>query len=125
MTKYLTIHGRLPGMNEYTNAQRTNRYKGAKLKADAQSTVESEIQRQLKGVKLNPPIMILYRFYEKDKRRDLDNISGMAHKVIQDAMVTQGLIADDGWDYISGFSDEFWIDRNNPRIEIVIQEVYR
>lgn len=68
-------------------------------------------------------VELLYTFYEKDTRRDLDNISGFAHKVIQDALVNTGIIPGDGWKDIKGMRDMFRIDKKCPRIEVIIIEV--
>ena len=45
----LTIPGRLPGLNELIEAERSNRYKGAQLKKDAERRICAEIRRQLHG----------------------------------------------------------------------------
>lgn len=65
---------------------------------------------------------ILFRWYEPNKKRDLDNICS-AKKFIQDALVKMGVLQGDGWRHIIGFSDEFYIDKDNPRIEVEIKEV--
>lgn len=64
-----------------------------------------------------------YRWYEPDRRRDLDNISSFGRKVIQDALVETHVLKNDGWKAIIGFRDEFYVDRNNPRIEVEIEVV--
>lgn len=64
-----------------------------------------------------------YRWYEKDRRRDLDNVSSFGRKVIQDALVQTHVLKNDGWKEITGFSDEFFVDADNPRIEVEIEEV--
>ena len=46
----LEIKGKLPGLNEYTAAQRSNQYKGAKMKAEAQELVQWSIYSQLRGL---------------------------------------------------------------------------
>ena len=42
---------------------------------------------------------------------------------LQDALVKSGVLQGDGWKHIVGFSDEFYIDKENPRIEVEIREV--
>lgn len=64
-----------------------------------------------------------YKWFEKDRRRDLDNISSFGRKVIQDALVKTRVLENDGWRHIVGFSDEFYIDKKSPRIEVEITEV--
>ena len=118
----LIIYGRLPGINEYTAACRRNPYKGAAMKKEAESAVEWAIR----AAKLGPiptPCRLAYTWYEPNKKRDMDNVSGFGHKVIQDALVKAGKLPGDGWAYIVGFSDDFRVDRNNPRIEVTFTEV--
>ena len=64
-----------------------------------------------------------YILYEKNKKRDLDNISSFGRKVIQDALVDNGILKNDGWEDVVGFSDSFYIDKENPRIEVIISEI--
>ncbi len=122
MTHRLIIPGRLAGINEYTYESRRSPYAGAELKRRDQHTCEVAILDCLRGVKIENPVHVSFEFYEKNKRRDLDNISGWAHKVIFDALVNCGVLADDGWDEINGFDDEFFVDSKNPRIEVFINE---
>ena len=49
-------------------------------------------------------------------------MSSFGRKVIQDALVKCGVLKDDGWDYVIGFTDQFFCDRNEPRIEVLIEE---
>lgn len=115
-----TIHDRLPGMNEYTDQQRRNKYSGNLMKRHAQKAIEWEIRAaKLKPIK--SPVEIIYTYYEPNRRRDKDNIAGFAHKVVQDALVACGILKDDGWDYIVGFEDRFEIDRKHPHIDIELR----
>ena len=121
----LTIPGRLPGLNEYTNACRTNPKKGNLMKREAQEAVMWQILAQMRRCKFTRPVFLLFTFYEQDRRRDKDNVSSFARKVIQDALVKCGTLQDDGWDYVTGALDRFEVDRDNPRIvvEFIEQEV--
>lgn len=123
MEYLLTIPGRLNNLNDYISAERTNRYKGAKMKADNEDIVMLAIRKYLKGVQIHKKVTMEYLWVEKNKRRDLDNVSSFGRKVIQDALVKSGVLANDGWEQISGFSDAFQVDARNPRIEVLIREV--
>lgn len=114
----LTIPGRLPGLNEYTEATRRNRYKGATMKRQAQELVQWCIRAQLHQKKIARPVFLLFTFYEQDRRRDHDNVSSFARKVIQDALVTCGTLKDDGWNDITGYLDWFRVDAKHPRITV-------
>ncbi len=122
MEYLLTIPGTLPNLNDYIAAERTNRHKGAKMKADSGNIVAVAIRQCLRGVRIEKPVHMEYTWYEPNKRRDLDNISSFGRKVIQDALVNAAVLKDDGWKYVVGFSDRFEVDKENPRIEVLIRE---
>ena len=107
MEYLLTIPGTLNNLNDYISAERTNRHKGAKMKASNGDIVTVAISRCMKGVKIEKPVFMEYLWVEPNRRRDLDNISSFGRKVIQDALVDTGVLKDDGWKYVVGFSDKF------------------
>lgn len=120
----ITIRGRLPGLNEYIAAERTNRHAAAKMKREAQGLVQLQLRRQIRG-KLREPVYMRYTWYEPDRRRDKSNISAYGRKIIEDALVKCGALENDGWRNIAGFADEFAVDKGRPRIEIEILEEYQ
>ncbi len=122
--RVLSIPGRLPGLNEYTDTCRTNPRAGAKMKRQAQETAGWYITAQLRKQQFEKPVFLLFTFYEQDRRRDRDNVSSFARKVIQDALVQCGVLHDDGWDYVTGYLDQFKVDKKSPRIvvEFIEQE---
>lgn len=119
----LTIYGRLPGLNDMIEADRRDRRAGNRLKQESQETIRLYILRDLKHLKIDKPVELHYSFYEPNRRRDLDNISGYAHKVTQDALVASGVLKNDGWANIVGMKDSFFVDSRNPRIEVIMKEV--
>ena len=123
MTYKFTIPGRLDGLNEYTAANRTNPHKGSDMKKTNENIVICAIRKNLRGIHINNPVTLKYDFYEPNRRRDLDNISSFAHKVIQDALVKTGVLKNDGWREISGYLDNFYCNNQKPRIEVTIVEV--
>ena len=123
MEYLLIIPGRLDNLNDYISAERSNRYEGAKMKSSNEAIVIFAIKECLAGVKIDKPVHMTYRWFEKDKRRDLDNISSFGRKVIQDALVYSHVLKDDGWKNIVGFEDRFEVDAVNPRIEVLIREI--
>lgn len=122
MEYLLTIPGKLNNLNDYIAAERSNRYKGAKMKADNGRAVALAARQCMEGVRIRRPVFMEYTWVEPDRRRDMDNISSFGRKVIQDALVDVGVLEDDGWRNILGFSDRFEVDRKNPRIEVKIIE---
>lgn len=68
-------------------------------------------------------IRITYQWREKDRRRDPDNFSGMGKKFANDSLVHAGIIADDGWDQIVGWSESWIVDERNPGVELILEEI--
>lgn len=123
MEYLLVIPTRLNNLNDYITADRTNRYKGAAMKARNEALVKVAIKQQMRSIRIERPVYMEYTWYERNKRRDLDNISSFGRKVIQDALVQTRVLVNDGWNEIVGFSDQFYVDAANPRIKVLIREV--
>ena len=121
MPMKLVINGRLPNLNDLVEKERTHRQAGAKLKRESQAEVIWFIRTQLREA-LKEPVYMAYLWVEKDRRRDMDNVSAFGRKVIQDALVITGRLKNDGWDNIIGFCDDFAVDKDRPRIEVTIYE---
>ena len=127
MKKYkLTSPGLVPGLNEYINVERTykGKYKAASMKRQVQHMIGYMIKIQLKNIRFTNPVWMHYIWVEPNRRRDKDNIA-FAKKFIQDALVEAGVIRNDGWSEIEGFSDDFVLDPKNPRVEVTIEECKR
>lgn len=75
----------------------------------------------LRKKKLNFPVIVEITWYEKNKRRDPDNVA-FAKKFVLDSLVESGTFPGDGQRYVLGFIDHFRVDSKNPRIEITIHE---
>lgn len=117
------ILGRLPGLNDYTAANRANPHKGGKMKKDSEEAVIWAIRQQLRDLHITRPVHIDFQWAEKNRRRDHDNVSSFGRKVIQDALVKTGVLKDDGWNYVVGFTDSFVCDKEHPRVEVTLREV--
>ena len=119
----LTIPGTLPGLNEYVDAERAvkGKYKAAAMKKQAENVIGYMIKTQLRGVHFDRPVVIHYLWIEPSRRRDKDNIA-FAKKFIQDSLVRQGVLENDGWNQIEHFTDDFAVDPKDPRIEVTIEE---
>lgn len=117
----IIIPGRFDGLNEFINANR--RMNGHWNAGNAMKQKDQKrICQYLPEVKFRKKIFIEYVFYERNTKRDKDNISGYFHKIFQDALVQGGLLENDGWKNIDGWADYFYVDGKNPRIEIFIRE---
>lgn len=114
-----TISGKLPGLNEYIKACRTGAQVGAQMKKKQQKYVEGFIPKFADP--FTEPVVIKIYYYEPNKRRDPDNISGFARKVILDALVKSGILKDDGQDEIERIVEWWKVDKNEP---CIIVEIY-
>ena len=117
----LIIQGTLPNLNQYVLACRSNKFAGSKMKKDTEALITLYIKTQLK-TQIKGSVNLSFKWYEPNKRRDLDNIA-FAKKFILDALVKNGILENDNWQYVKGFTDEFFIDKENPRVEVEINEV--
>lgn len=121
-SKRFFVHALLPTLNEYTKATRGNLYASAAMKKNAERIIMMEAISQLRGWKTDKPVFLVFRWVERDKRRDHDNVA-FAKKFVQDALVKAGVIPGDGWKHVTGFLDLFEIDKKNPGVEVCIVEV--
>lgn len=140
----LTYRGRLLGVNEFVNANRivgelksVREIKGAKnrrrkrfylgwqTKKTIQDGLAAEFHTQANGVKFAGHVSIYIAFFEKDNRRDDDNVTGGA-KFILDALTQAGIIPDDSPKYCHVISERFTLTgapeerKGNARIEVRI-----
>lgn len=109
-------------MNEYIEAERSSRYAASAMKKQVQHTIALVCRAQHPRAHFTKPVIMHYKWIEKDRRRDCDNIA-FGKKFIQDAFVKAGIIIDDSRKYVAGFTDTFEVDRKNPRIEIELEEL--
>lgn len=103
MQYYFMINAKLPSLNEYINACRRNKYQAAKFKRDVEELVGWAIIEAKSKKMLQPtckPVIVKIDFYEKTKKRDVDNIIAGGSKVILDTLVKHQIIKDDSRKYV-------------------------
>lgn len=113
----------MPDLNNYIASCNRHHMRGAKMKKDYMTIANYAIRKQLGRLKITKPVYINYHHYEADMRRDKSNVGSFAVKVIEDSLQACGVLSNDGWANISGYSQEFDVDKANPRIEVTITEV--
>jgi hypothetical protein len=116
MTLKFTFNGEFTDLNTYIRAERSNRFMAAKIKKMETERVMWELGYPQM---INGCVVILFDWYTKDKRKDPDNVS-FAKKFILDGMVGGGVLKDDTRKCIKGFVDSFFVDKDNPRVEVTI-----
>lgn len=115
----LIIPGELTDLNTYIDAERGNRYAAAKIKREMTDYVTLFAKRF--KTEIRTPVRIRFNWITKDERKDPDNIA-FAKKFILDGIVSAGLLPNDGRKQIKGFTDDFDVDKQNPRVEVEIVE---
>ena len=113
MIATFTIMGETVGLNEYINAERTNRFMASKIK----KVEMGRIMQLLPDLKITHKIDITLSAFVKDKRKDPDNIYVMFLKFLLDAMVNMKIIPNDGQKQIGRIIFEP-IQIGEPRFEI-------
>lgn len=119
MQQTFTIPCELPSLNEIISASKVHWSEYSKLKKEFTKLVAILARIRLRPVQGRVSIEFLW--YCKDRRRDPDNICS-AKKFIIDGLILGGVLKNDGWRQISSFSDDFLVDKNGPRVEVVLYE---
>lgn len=114
-----TIYGKLPSLNEYINACRTNVFKANKMKQTSDNTVILSARRDGLTRIDKYPIKVKVTFYESNSKRDVDNVA-FANKFILDGLVKAHIIEDDSQKYVKEIHSTVKVDKANPRVEVVL-----
>lgn len=112
------INMKLPSLNEYIAVCRKNQYEAAKFKRDIEDQICLFINRL---PEFHSPVTIQFTWYEKDLRRDADNIAA-GKKFILDALVKAGKLPNDSRRWVVGFTDEF-ITAKETKVVIYVKEL--
>jgi hypothetical protein len=120
MTFTFTIHGRLPSFNEYVNACRRAWFIGASFKKRQTQFIGRAIVAA--GVPVfTKPVVMTFRWFERDKRRDRDNIRS-GEKYVMDALKETRRIVNDTQKWVLDSKHEIAVDKDNPRVEVVMED---
>ena len=127
----VTVYGYDSGLNELLNHQE-KRYDARTKRMRVYNTEKAKNDKicrtwLLKGgmskVRIDKPISIHYRFYVKDKTHDRSNVSAAFVKSFEDALQELHIIKNDTYDLVLTPTYYFEVDRKNPRVEVIIQEM--
>lgn len=119
-----TIYGTLPSLNEYLAACGKNPRIGGSMKRKNMGIAIQWIRvSDVRNLKIEKPLIIHYVIYEPNRKRDHDNVFCMVSKCVQDALQETEIIKNDGWEQILNFTHDFYVDKENPRIEVYLEEV--
>jgi hypothetical protein len=63
-----------------------------------------------------------YVFFEKSRRRDPSNVVAVGVKIVEDALHKAGILKNDGWGQVLGFSAFWEVDAKNPGIAVFLSK---
>jgi hypothetical protein len=122
MNQELWLPWTLPGLNEIIAAAKGSGGKGtayARMKRQWGKDIALYIRSQ--GLKPVEAACLRFHWYEKDRRRDPDNIVA-ARKFILDALVDTNILPKDSQQHIKGFSDAWLVNKRRPGVLVEIEE---
>jgi hypothetical protein len=106
-------------LNEYINAERTNKFMGAKIKKEETDKVIIECKfEELQPVRGR--VKLFFYWYVKNKKKDPDNIA-FAKKFIIDGLVEANVLRNDNLNTIVELHDYFVIDNEDQVIVDIIE----
>lgn len=113
----IIINKELADLNTYVNANRSHYRVGNALKQEETEFVYLTcLEQKIKPIK-QFPAKIEFNWYSKNERKDIDNVC-FAKKFILDGMVKAKVLPNDSRKYVNSLSDNFFIDKKLPRVEI-------
>lgn len=130
MTRYsLVVYGYDSGLNELLDSQykaydrrtkkmRVNNKEKAKNDALCRKWIKHSV---LNGKHITKPIRIGYHFFVPNKKHDRSNTLSGFMKSFEDALQELKIITNDSYDLVLTPVFAFDVDRDNPRVEIVIE----
>lgn len=102
-----------------------NNYRNWKfhLSNDIKKRYKQSIKDQLCGLSLGK-VHLIFTYYAPDRRRrDITNVLCIHDKFAVDALVEEGCLEDDNYDYVLSSHYLFGgIDKDNPRVDLEIWE---
>ena len=113
----IKLRGYIPTLNEYIKVERQHRLRAARLKRKTQANLIPQfMERKI------PPfncVRLGYNWSRPHRREDKDNIA-FGQKFVQDAMVSSGVISNDGWNKVVGFTHNFSVNKELDAPELIL-----
>lgn len=105
-------------MNTYRNLHH-------RISNDAKKAYSETLREQLEGLSIQTPVEVTYKVYKASKRRlDKMNVISVVSKFLLDSITEYGCWEDDNDDYVKKETImPTELDRENPRVEIIIKEI--
>ena len=105
-------------MNTYRNLHH-------RISNDTKKAYSEALREQLEGLSIQTPVEVTYKVYKGSKRRlDKMNVVSVVSKFLLDSITEYGCWEDDNDDYVKKETImPTELDRENPRVEIIIKEI--
>tara|TARA_R110001599_G_scaffold97429_1_gene251287 strand:- start:3789 stop:4184 length:396 start_codon:yes stop_codon:yes gene_type:complete len=105
-------------MNTYRNLHH-------RISNDAKKAYSEALKEQLRNLSIQTPVEVTYKVYKASKRRlDKMNVISVVSKFLLDSITDYGCWEDDNDDYVKTETIlPTELDRENPRVEIIIKEI--
>ena len=127
MEYHVTVKGFKSGLNELLSGKvydhRTKRYRNIIKNRNDALCMKFINLSNLKGKRIEKPIIIHYRFYVENKMHDRMNTASAFIKSFEDALQKCRIICNDGYDDVLTPTLYFEVDRQNPRVEVTVEVV--
>lgn len=107
----------LVGLNWYRNAHYM-------ISNKVKHWYHDEVKKQITRERFNK-VRVHYDVYAKRNGTDGPNIRSILEKFVLDGLVVAGVIPDDKIGILLGDSSDYYIDSENPRIEIIINNAIK
>ncbi len=119
----LWISGPMPGLNELIEAAKGARGTGRRY-ATLKAAWTDKVTWCAKAARLPRMRRAQFAFLwlEENRRRNCDNIAAGGRKMIFDGLVKAGVLANDGWSEIAGWTDTFEVGEF-AGVEVTMEEV--
>lgn len=115
-----TIKGRIPSKK---NSRITNRKTGRSFPSKAYVNWHKQAEEQLKEIfneEIDFPVEVSYKFYMPDLRpTDISN----KLESINDLLTDINFWKDDNWRIVRKFFASAELDRDNPRVEVIVNAI--
>lgn len=113
---------KLPSLNDYIHILNRNKFEANNFKKGIEGDIIWAIKKA-KTPRILKKVKITYTWIEKNKKRDIDNVSS-ARKFINDALQKAGIINNDSPSYVVGQTDIFLYDKlKGERVIVELEEV--
>lgn len=121
MRAVLVIDGTMRGLNDWRDAIQRSPHAGNDMARAAKKRVAA-LAREQRVPRFERPVVVIFDWYEPNKRRDLDNVAGTGQKWVLDGLVAADVLPDDNADHVVGIQHWLHFDALEPGAIVTITD---